>query len=82
MMNGKASLPAPRFATYAAAVAITLQYHLTQPTELLLILPFERVAGCTPPACENLWIPAGAVHRALHRLLHSGPTANLESSHS
>lgn len=65
MMNDDGTLIPPRCFADPAAVAIPLQNRLTKATEIFLILPFERVTGCTQPMRKNLQIPATAMQRSL-----------------
>jgi len=61
MMNDDGTLIPTRRVANSAAVVVTLQYRLTESTEMLLVLPLEGVTGCTEPVRENLQIPAPAV---------------------
>ena len=56
--------------TDAATVAVTLQNRFAQPPEILLILPFQRVAGCTQAQSQDLCVSAWAVHHPLNETCH------------
>ena len=56
--------------TDAATVAITLQNRFAQPAEILLILPFQRVAGRTQSQGQHLGVSTWAVHHPLRETCH------------
>jgi hypothetical protein len=69
MHNDRAFVPS-RGVTDATTVAVTLQNNLSQPSEILLILPFQRVAGRTQSQRQDLGIPARTVHDPLDVTCH------------
>ena len=56
--------------TDVAAVAGTLQNRFAHPTEIFLILPFQRVAGCAQAQGKNLGVAAWAVHDPLSEMCY------------
>ena len=56
--------------TDAATVAITLQNRFPQSIEILLILPFQRVAGRAQSQSQDLGVSAWAVHHPLNKTCH------------
>ncbi len=56
--------------TDAATVAVTLQNRFAQATEILLILPFQRVAGRSTIPGQDLGVSAWAVHHPLSETRH------------
>ena len=56
--------------TDAATVAVTLQNRFTQATEILLILPFQGVAGRAQSHCKNFGFTAWTVHHPLNEPCH------------
>lgn len=60
--------------TNTTSIAVALQDCLTETAEILQILPFECVAGCTETVRENFRISAAAVHHSLYVFLHSSST--------
>ena len=56
--------------TDAATVAVTLQNRFAQPTEILLILPLQRVAGRAQSQGQDLGVSAWAVHHPLRETHH------------
>jgi hypothetical protein len=69
MHNDRPLVPA-RSVTDPAAIAVSLQYGLAQAAEILLILPFQGVAGRTQAEGKNLLSPAWTVKRALNSFCH------------
>jgi hypothetical protein len=70
VMNDDRSLVSARSVTDPAAIAVSLQNGLTQAAEILLILPFQRVAGCTQAQSQDLCVSAWAVHHPLNETCH------------
>ena len=70
MVNDYGALVPPGSVAHAATVPVTLQNLLPQAGEVFIILPFERVAGCTEAQGENLIVPAGATDRPLNEPRH------------
>jgi hypothetical protein len=64
MDDDRAFIPA-RGIAHAAPIPITFQHSLSQPTEILLILSLERIAGRAKAMCENLGIAAPAIYDIL-----------------
>jgi hypothetical protein len=56
--------------TDAATVAVTLQNRFAQPTEILLILPFQCVAGRAQSHGEDFGFTAWTVHHPLRETCH------------
>jgi hypothetical protein len=77
MMHHDGALPTSRRSADAAAIAIALQNSFTEPAEILLILPLERVARRAEAMREDLLIPAPAVHRSLNPLLQNNSLQNI-----
>src|SRR3981081_2378206 len=74
MMNDNRAFASSRCSADATAVTVSLQNRLTESAEILLILPFQRVARRAKAMREDLLIPAPTVHRPLYALLHSSST--------
>ena len=56
--------------TDATTVAVTLQNRFAQPTEILLILPFQGIAGRAQSQRQHLCVSAWAVHHPLSETCH------------
>ena len=65
MMHDYGPLVPSRCVAYPAAIPVTLQNRFPQAPEILLVLPFERVAGRTQAQGKHLRVPAWAVHDPL-----------------
>lgn len=70
MVNNDGPLIPARGIAHAAAVPIALQDDLSEPTEVVLILPLQRVAGGAEALCKDGLVPAAAVHGSLKQLRH------------
>lgn len=75
MDDDRAFIPVsrPEASHTPAPIPITFKHCLAQPTEILLILSLERIAGRAKAVCENPGIPAHAMH------LPVGPTSSLQT---
>jgi hypothetical protein len=70
VMHDDGALIPARSVTDPATIAISLQNGLTQAAEILLILPFQRVAGRTQAQSKDLCVSAWAVHHPLNETCH------------
>ncbi len=70
MMYGDGTLVSSRDTADAATVAIALKDRLPQSSEVLLILPLQRVAGRTQAQSKHLRVPARAMHDPLTAAFH------------
>ena len=77
MVHDDGALGPTRSVADAAAVAIALEHRLTQSTEILIVLPFQRVAGGAEAERKDAVPSARTVHAPLHlRFLHAVCTFN------
>ncbi len=70
MVNDDGSLVTTGSITDAATIAVTLQNRFAQAAEILLILPFQRVAGRAQSQGQDLGVSARAVHHPLRETRH------------
>ena len=70
VVNDDGALVATGSITDPATVAVTLQNRFAQAAEILLILPFQRVAGRAQSKGQDLWLPAWTVHHPLSETCH------------
>jgi hypothetical protein len=66
MMNNDGTFASPRSSANTAAIAISLQDLLSQPTKIFVVLPFQGVAGCTKTERKDLLASASAMQRPLY----------------
>jgi hypothetical protein len=66
MMNNDGAFASPRSSANTAAIAISLQDLLSQPTKIFVVLPFQGVAGCTKTERKDLLASASAMQRPLY----------------
>ena len=69
-MNDDGAFIATGSITDATTVAVTLQNRFTQATEILLILPFQCVAGRAQSHGQNFGFTAWTVHHPLNETCH------------
>jgi hypothetical protein len=75
MMNNDGTFASPRSPANTAAIAISLQDLLSQPAKILVVLPFQGVAGCTKTERKYLLASASAMQRLALNTIHES-TAN------
>ena len=61
MMNNDGAFASPRSSANTAAIAISLQDLLSQPTKIFVVLPFQGVAGCTKTERKDFLASASAM---------------------
>src|SRR5882757_8230897 len=66
MMNYDGTFSSPRSSVNTAAIAISLQDLLSQPTKIFVVLPFQAVAGCTKTERKDFLASASAMQRPLY----------------
>ncbi len=69
-MHDDGSLVTARRVAHAASVAISLKNRFPQTTEVLFILPLQRIAGGAQAKRKHLGVSARAVHGSLTDAVH------------